>query len=144
MLLVHLLLIVLYSIEALAVLGMILLGADMAWWLFSNPEAKASREKKPEKPAFTTRVQNVVNVAREMQAERKARVDKRRKADLRAQKESEAWLGFDTAEYFCGFARDGALIYRGGTAPSGQDWEFFAKKQDKIADDAIFELAEGM
>lgn len=144
MLFVHLLLVALYSIEVLAVLAMVLLGLDMAWWLFHNPEAKAARAAKPKKLTIQTNVQKLIETTREKQAKRKAEAEERRKARLRAAKEAEAWLGFDTAEYFHGFDREGALIYRGATAPTGQDWEFFSKKQDEIADEAIFTLTEDL
>lgn len=58
--------------------------------------------------------------------------------ERRYQKEQEARQSFFDDGYFRGFDANGQLIYRGATAPSGQDWAFF-EGQDKVADSQIFE-----
>lgn len=121
------LLIGLKFIEVLAVLGILAIGADYVVYEIAQSRSTTERIPKHSTSEKSTklRVEELLDDA---------------KARLRQQKEDEARAAdpFFEDGYFNGFDSDGRLIYRGSTAPSNVDWDFFAKVDARVDAD-IFE-----
>lgn len=117
-------------ILALSVLAILLLGADYLWYEYSQWKrtTETARHRADKELSAVEKV-------------RQDAVENLLKTRRREQKEAEAAKSFFMEDYFRGFDENGALIYRGATAPSDADWEFY-KAVDNVADATIFTTTE--
>lgn len=116
------LLVVLYATLIIAVLAILVIGADLAYYTFDG----WNREDR--------RIKNRANAQRRM-----AEMKKRAQDELRVRKEAEAAAGFFETKYFRGFDSNGSMYYRGHKVPTMAALEYY-RKMDELADTQLFNV----